>query len=481
MDCNKRKNSSGVMWSAIERFAIQGSQFLVSLIVARLLLPSDYGLIAMMSIFIAIATSLIDSGMAQALVQRQNRSEEDLSTALFFNIAIALGLYAIIYVSAPYIAQFYNAPELCKIARVYTIILIINSLSVVQQALITISLDFKRQAMASLTGIIVGGGVAIWMAYSGYGVWALVTQQLVSAVIFNALLWTLSSWRPHSRFSWESFRVLSNFGSKIMASGLMHVIYTNMYTLLIGKYFAQSELGLYNRATTIAALPSSNISTIVDRALYPILCEVQESSEMAAATLMRYLRIVCFAVFPMMVGIAIMARPLTLVLLGEKWLDVVPLLQLVALANMWDPIMKFYGSIIRSQGRSADFLRAETIKKCCGVVILIASIPLGVVAMCGGLILYAICDMMIVIFFARRISPSLGYLRLAGAIAPTILITALMGGIVWYISQFTTTLPPYAELMIAFVVGVITMLGVSMATRRAEPRQLIEIIKEIKG
>ncbi|MFI3289666.1 MAG: lipopolysaccharide biosynthesis protein [Rikenellaceae bacterium] len=477
MKSNKRKNSSGVIWSAVERFAIQGSQFIVSLVVARLLVPADYGLIAMMSIFIAIAISLIDSGMAQALVQRQNRSEEDLSTALIFNIIVAIGLYAIIYVSAPYIAQFYNAPELCRIARIYTITLIINSFSVVQQALITISLDFKRQAMASLTGIVIGGVVAIVMAYSGYGVWALVAQQLISAVIFNTLLWRLSPWRPRCGFSWSSFKILSNFGSKIMASGLMHVIYTNMYTLIIGKYFTQSDLGLYNRATTIAALPSSNISTIVERALYPILCEAQESAEVAATILLKYLRVVCFVVFPAMVGIAVMARPLTLTLLGEQWLDVVPLLQIIAIANMWDPIMKFYGSLIRSQGRSADFLRAETIKKCCGVVILIASIPFGVVAMCGGLLLYAIIDMLIVIFFARRISPLLGYLNLASAIAPTILTTALMGGVVWQIAQFTTSLPPLIELLIAALVGAIFTLGISIVIKRGELQEILDIIK----
>ncbi|MFI3248089.1 MAG: lipopolysaccharide biosynthesis protein [Rikenellaceae bacterium] len=480
MTSNKIKNSSGVMWSAMERFAIQGSQFVVSLIVARLLIPADYGLIAMMSIFIAVATSLIDSGMAQALVQRQQRSEADLSTTLIFNIAVAIGLYAIIYLAAPYIAIFYDTPEICKVARIYSLILLINSFSVVQQALIAISLNFKQQAAASFTGVIIGGVVAIVMAYSGYGVWALVIQQLVSATIFNILLWALSSWRPRSSFSWESFRTLSAFGSKIMASGLMHVIYTNMYTIIIGKYFAPSELGLYNRSTTIAALPSSNISVVVERALYPILCEVQDSVEIASATLIRYLRMVCFAVFPTMVGIAIAAKPLTLVLLGEKWIDVVPLLQFVALAYMWDPIMKFYGSMIRSQGRSADFLRAEIIKKCCGVVILIVSIPFGVVAMCGGLLLYAFADMAIVIFFARRISPSLGYIETVRAVAPSIATTILMGGGVWYTLRFTSSLTPFTELIIAFFVGVTIYFGVAIATKRSELKQLVEIIKGLK-
>ncbi len=477
MQSKTSKYSRGVMWSAVERFSLQGSQFIVSLIVARLLLPADYGIIAMMSIFISISISLIDSGMAQALVQRQGRSEADLSTALIFNVAVAVGLYSIIYVSAPLIALFYDVPQLTLVARVYSLILVVNSLSVVQQALISIALDFKRLAVASFSGIIVGGVVAIYLAYAGYGVWALVLQQLVSALISNLLLWLFSPWRPKCGFSWASFWSLSNFGSKIMVSGLLHVVYTNMYTLIIGKQFAQGDLGLYNRATTIAALPSSNLSTIVERALYPILCVAQESVREASQILVRYLRIATFVVFPLMVGIVVEARALTLLLLGEQWLDVVPLLQIVALANMWDPIMKFYGSFIRSQGRSADFLRAESLKKCFGVVILVVSVPFGLLAMCGGLVLYAVCDMVIVIFFVRRISPMLGYRGFAREVIPTFVLAVLMGGGVWCLSNFVLSVHPFMELVVAFIVGGLLFLGGAYLLNRPELRQLIWVIK----
>ncbi len=481
MNSDRIKNSSGVMWSAIERFALQGSQVIVTLIVARLLIPADYGLIAMMTIFIAFSVSLIDNGMAQALVQRLNRSEEDLSTALIFNLTVAAALYSIIYISAPYIAEFYNTPELCKVARIYSLTLITNSTSVVQQALITISLDFKRQATASLTGILIGGAVSIYMAYMGYGVWALVAQQLISAVVYNAILWIRSPWRPRSGFSWESFRVLSSFGSKIMVTGLINTIYTNMYALIIGKQFASKELGLYNRATTIAALPSNNISTIVNRALFPILCRVQHSPDEAAATLLRYMSVICFVVFPTMVGICITARPFTLTLLGERWIEVVPFLQFISIAYMWDPVMVFCGSVIRSQGRPADSLRAEIIKKICGVTILIASIRYGVIAMCGGLILYSILDMTIIILFTRKISPSLSHLNILRQLAPTIALTAAMGGVVWYAGEYTSSLNPIIELAILTAIGAATYLLLAIVTRRPELRYIVEIIKEITG
>lgn len=473
----KNKNTTGVAWSAAEKFGIQGSQFIVTLILARMLTPSDYGLIAMLSIFYVVATALIDSGMAQALIQRKKRSEEDFTTALIFNFIVAVAIYTIIYVSAPAIARFYSSPQLCDVARLYSVVLIINSLGVVQQAIITIELDFKRQAFASLTGIVVGGSVAVVMAYRGWGVWALVWQQIISDSIRTIIIWVIARWRPTGRFSRESFVELSRFGSKIMTSGLLHVIYVNLYPLIIGRHFASSELGLFNRATTIGALPSSNISTIVDRALYPVLCSRQDKCEESAETLRRYLRVVCFVVFPMMVGISMLASPTIEILLGSQWGGAAPLLQILALAYMWDPIMKFVGSYIKSQGRSADFLRAEVLKKITGVAILFATIPFGIEAMAAGLILYAMADMAIVIYFARRITPLLGYRQIILLLLPTIFISGVMGVVVWGVSQVTMPYGVAIQLMAGVTSGIVSYLLLATILRREELKQIINVIK----
>ncbi len=442
-----------------------------------MLLPEDYGVIAMMSIFIAISTSLIDSGMAQALIQRPQRSQSDLCTALIFNISVAVVVYAIIYMCAPLISQFYGVEELVAVARVYSLVLIINSFSVVQQALIAIDLDFKRQAQASLTGVLTGGVVAIYAAYNGYGVWALVAQQIISSIVTTTLLWVMSSWRATVNFSWESFHTLSRFGSKVMLSGLLHMLYTNLYTVIIGRWFAPATLGLYNRATTISALPSSNISTIVDRALYPILCREQEDVDAASEALLRHLGMVCFVVFPVMVGISVMSEPLTDLLLGQRWGSVAPLLQAVALANMWDPVMRFLGSIIRSQGRSGDYLRAETIKKICGVGILIATLPMGVEAMCWGLVAYAAADMTIIIFFSRKISLRLGYAELLRRGFPTIISCALMGVAVWLLSTQLGGLNSALQLLVSFAVGAGCYICLSLVLQRERLREILNIIK----
>ncbi len=468
---------SGVAWSAIERFSIQGSQFIVSLVVARLLLPEDYGLIAMMSIFIALSSSLIDSGMAQALIQREGRTERDLTTALLFNVTISLAIYLIIYLCAPLIAQFYGVAELSSVARIYSLVLIVNSLTVVQQALIAIDLDFRRQAAASFSGVIVGGVVSVAMAWQGWGVWALVAQQIVQSVVMALLLWVMSPWRPRGAFSVDSLRSLSRFGSPIMLSGLLHLLYTNLYTVVIGRYFAPAAVGLYNRATTISALPSSNISTIIDRALYPMLCRQQGDATAAAEVLFSYLKMVCFVVFPLMVGISLMAFPLVELLLGERWLAVVPLLQGVAIANMWDPVMKFMGSMIRSQGRSGDFLRAEVLKKVCGVSILIATIPLGVVAMCWGLVLYAALDMAIVILFSRRISRLLGFRVVLRELLPTLLLTAVMGGALLLLKGYLLPLSALLQLAVALVVGGVIYISLAVIVRRPEIETILRTIK----
>ncbi len=478
MKSQREKNRSGVVWSAIERFGIQGSQFVVTMILARTLLPADYGLIAMLTIFFALSTALVDSGMSQALIQKQQRSESDLTTALIFNVAVAVAIYTILYISAPLIASFYRTPELCDVARFYLLILVINSFGVVQQALITIDLNFKQQAVASFLGIICGGAVAIYMAHQGYGVWALVTQQITSDTIRTILLWALSGWRPSAGVSAESFRSLSNFGSKIVASGVLHVVYVNLYPLIIGRYFAPSQLGLFNRATTIGALPSTNISTIVDRALYPILCARQSDNDEANATLHRYLGRVCFFVFPAMVGLSILARPTILTLLGEGWLGVVPLLRIISIAYMWDPVMKFMGSIIKAKGRSDNYLRAEMAKKISGVVILVASIPFGIEAMAYGLILYALCDMAIITFFAHRSDSALGYGTIAKIITPILLLTAAMGGIVWLTLRLVADLDTWLQLLVAASAGAATYITLALATRRPEARELLTIIKK---
>ena len=249
----KQKTISGVLWSCVERFSVQGIQFVIMVII---LLPSDYGMIGMLAIFIAIAQTLIDSGFSNALIQKKDRSEIDYSTVFYFNIAVGIVLYFILFFSSPLIARFYNTPELTGLTRVLALNLFINSLAVVQRAILSIKIDFKTQAKASFSAAIISGIVGIVMAYTGFGVWSLAVQTVLNAFVNTVLLWIFSKWIPLKVFSFESFKKLFAFGSKLLASGLLDTIYRNIYTIVIGKKFASTDLGYFTRADQFAQFPS---------------------------------------------------------------------------------------------------------------------------------------------------------------------------------------------------------------------------------
>lgn len=249
----KQKTISGVLWSCVERFSVQGIQFVIMVII---LLPSDYGMIGMLAIFIAIAQTLIDSGFSNALIQKKDRSEIDYSTVFYFNIVVGIILYFILFFSSPLIARFYNTPELTGLTRVLALNLFINSLAVVQRAILSIKIDFKTQAKASFSAAIISGIVGIVMAYTGFGVWSLAVQTVLNAFVNTVLLWIFSKWIPLKVFSFESFKKLFAFGSKLLASGLLDTIYRNIYTIVIGKKFASTDLGYFTRADQFAQFPS---------------------------------------------------------------------------------------------------------------------------------------------------------------------------------------------------------------------------------
>ena len=249
----KQKTISGVLWSCVERFSVQGIQFVIMVII---LLPSDYGMIGMLAIFIAIAQTLIDSGFSNALIQKKDRSEIDYSTVFYFNIVVGIILYFILFFSSPLIARFYNTPELTGLTRVLALNLFINSLAVVQRAILSIKIDFMTQAKASFSAAIISGIVGIVMAYTGFGVWSLAVQTVLNAFVNTVLLWIFSKWIPLKVFSFESFKKLFAFGSKLLASGLLDTIYRNIYTIVIGKKFASTDLGYFTRADQFAQFPS---------------------------------------------------------------------------------------------------------------------------------------------------------------------------------------------------------------------------------
>ncbi|MDD2323774.1 MAG: MOP flippase family protein [Bacteroidales bacterium] len=398
----KQQTAKGVLWSAIERFSVQGLQFMLGLILARILMPEDYGLVGMLTIFIALSQSIVDSGFSSALIQKKDRNETDYSTAFFFNIGIGLFLYFILFFSAPLIADFYDMKELTNLTKVVGINVFIASLTIVQRAKLTIALDFKTQARASFTAVLIGGILGITLAYKGFGVWALVAQTLTRNSINSVLLWILSKWVPNREFSIKSFKCLFSFGSKLLGAGLLNTIFENIYLLVIGKLFSATDLGFYTRAKQFQKLPSQNITQIIQRVTFPVLSSIQDEEEKLRKAYISFIRMSAYIVFPLMIGLAMISKPLILIVLTDKWLPVVPLLQILCIAGMLYPVQAINLNILNVRGRSDLFLRLEIIKKVIIAITILITWRWGVIALVWGQVVIAFISYFLNTYYTEK-------------------------------------------------------------------------------
>lgn len=383
-DSLKQKTVNGLIWSAVERFSTQGVQFLFSLVLARLLTPHDYGIIGMLAIFMAVSQVFIDSGFSNALIRKTDRTETDNSTAFYFNIVVGGVAYCFLWLISPWIAGFFAMPILEPLVKVVALNVILNSLCVVQTAQMTLRLDFRTQAKISLTSAVIAGLVGIALAWRGYGVWALAWQGVASGIVRSALLWWMGAWRPKKGFSWDSFRDLFCYGSKLLVSALLETVFTNLYQIIIGKFFDARLLGLYTRAQQFATLPSSNVTGVIQRVTFPVLSTIQNEDERLCSFYRRLLKMSAFIIFPMMTMLAAVAAPLVEILLTAKWNGCIILLQIICFNMMWHPIHAINLNLLQVKGRSDLFLKLEIAKKILGIIILCVTVPFGLIAMCVG-------------------------------------------------------------------------------------------------
>lgn len=430
----KSRTVKGVIWSSVERFSTQGIQFIIMIIMARLLTPKDYGLVGMITIFLAVSQSLIDSGFSQALIRKQNRTDIDNSTVFYFNIVVSSILYIILFIAAPFVAKFYNQPDLTKIMRIICLGVIINSFAVVQRALFTINIDFKTQAKASLSAAFLSGSVGIIMAYTGCGVWSLVTQQLLNLFINTLFLWLFSHWRPLIAFSWKSFHDLFSFGSKLLISGILDTLYKNIYPIVIGKLFSASNLGHYTRAQQFSEFPSQNINGIIRRVTYPILCEIQNDNTRLSTIYRKFLRLSAYVIFPLMMGLSSLAKPFINFMLGPQWEFCGELLQIICFSMMWYPIHAINLNLLQVKGRSDLFLRLEIIKKILGIGVLCITAPYGLIVMCYGQIFNSLIALGINTYYTGKLI-KVGFLRQMHDLYPIIFLSLVMFFIVLLINN----------------------------------------------
>lgn len=389
MTSAKQDTIKGIKWSAFEKFFVQGVQFILGIIMARLLSPSDYGIVGMYAIFYAVSQTFIDSGFNNALIQKKDRTEEDFCTVFYFNIVIAAFCYIILFIVAPWIAVFFHNPIISPIIRIEAVILIINALMAVHMTRLMIEVNFKAISIRSILSSVGAGIFGIILAYNGWGVWALVAQGIMSSLINVIFIWLYCKWIPRKFFSRKSFNQMFSYGNKLLASGLINTIYSNLTTVVIGRFFRAKDLGFYNRGTSIPGLVVNNMNGALQRVLFPILSRYQDNDEMLIYYYKKYIAIVSLCLFFICTLLAAVGHPLVILLLTEKWEESIIYLQLAAFSLMFDHLSVINHSLLLAKGRSDLFLKLDLIKKPVYIAILFSAIPFGVLGICISKIISA--------------------------------------------------------------------------------------------
>lgn len=465
-----------VAWSAVERFSTIGIQFILNIIIARILSPSDYGIIGMLTIFLSISQCLIDSGFSTALIQSKNRQANDYGTVFVFNLVISVTLYFILYLTAPAISRFYEQEILVSVLRVVGLNLIISSLSNVQRAILTINIDFKTQSFVTIPSAILSGVVGVMMANKGFGVWSLVAQTLTNGLIMTLLFWILSKDRFRIVFDISSFKRLGSFGIKLMFSGLLHTAYSNLYGLLIGKKYQAEDLGYYTRAEQFSIFPANILTEVVTRVAFPTLCQTQDNKAELAKVYTTFIRSSCYIMFPLMFGLAVLAKPLVVLLLTEKWASISIMMSILALDCLFAPITRINLQLLQAVGRSDLFLRLEIIKKTISITILIITISHGLVCICIGRLIYSVIALLINMYYTVEIIGK-SYIEQIKDWFPNFIVAFLMSVIVFFAIHWISS--ELLQVLIGVLVGIVCYFFLSSIFRLKAQDKIIEMVKKI--
>jgi len=399
----KYKTKKGIYWTFLNQFANDGLAFFVGIVMARILSPEDYGITALPSVFLAVAGVLIKSGFGAALIRKPNLTEEDLSTAFYYSWAVGITCYLSLFLASPLIADFFNQPVLIPLIRVTALTFLWGPLSTPQTVIMRRNLDFKTPARISVVTNIAGAIAGVSFAYMGYGLWSLVAMNIVSSLMGTIQRWLAVKWLPKAPFSKESFKYLWNFGNKMMASSFIDQAYKNIPPILIGKFFSTADLGIFNRAVGYSRLPSTQITSMVQTVTFPVLSKMQDNDEALARNYRKMMRVTAFVVFPVMMLLSALARPVVILLVTAKWESCILLLQIMCFSYMWYPIHAMNLNLLQVKGRSDLFLRLEIYKKIINFLFLCISLPFGLVVFSAAGIFNSVCSLFINTYYTGKL------------------------------------------------------------------------------
>lgn len=470
----KNEVISSLIWKFLERIGTQGVQFIVSIILARLLLPSDYGVVSMILVFTAIANVFIQTGFSTSLIQKKDSDELDFSSVFYISLLIAAICYVILFFAAPIIASFYNMPAITSILRVISLTLFFGAINSVQNARIAKEMKFKKLFLSSLVAILISGATGVLMAYKGFGPWALVGQQIANSIATTIILWFTSGWQPKLMFSINRVKSLLSYGWKILCSALLDTIYQNIYNLVIGKFYSSSTLGNYNKGEQFPKLIAVNVDGAISSVMLPAYSKQQDRKDKLKKMVRRSIVTSSLLLFPMMFGLAAVAETVVKVLLTENWLGCVPFMQLLCIVYALYPINTANLQVIKALGKSDYFLKLEIIKKIIGLIVLIVTLPFGVLQMAIGQVLVAILSTFINAFPNRKLL-NYNYFEQIKDLFPSLIISIIMFIIVYSFNFINLNM--YILLFIQILVGVIIYFGLAYIFKLESLNYMIEILK----
>ena len=448
----KNKAIKGAGWSFADNIMSQGITFLAGLVLARLLTPEEYGLIGIIAIFIAVFNSIVDSGFSNALIRKTDAKDLDYNTVFITNMVLSVFLFLVLFFSAPAIARFFDQPQLLPLTRVMGSVVIINAFAIIQRTILVKKVDFKTQTKVSLIASVTSGIIGIAMAVAGYGVWSLVGQQISRQLLNSTFLWIWAKWYPRIQFSVQSFKELFGFGWKLLVSGLIDTVWKEIYQVIIGKCYSAETLGQYTRAQQFGSIFSSNLTSIVQRVSYPVLSEIQDEKARLKAAYKKVIKVTMVVTFSCMLGLAAIAKPMIVTLIGEQWLPAVPLLQIICFMMMLYPLHAINLNMLQVQGRSDLFLKLEIIKKIIAVGPLLMGVFMDIYWMLWGSVITGFISYYLNAFYSGRFLNYSIWEQIKD-ILPSFIVAILMALVVFALSYIN--LPPYVLLVIQLLTGVV--------------------------
>lgn len=474
----RKQATSGLVWTFAQQFGNQLIGFLVSLFLARLLLPEEFGLIGMIAVFIGIGNTLLNAGLTQSLVRSTNLDQEDYSTVFYFNFLASVLIYWVIFFIAPQIALFYEHEILTNLIRVYSITFIINSFSAVQLARLTRRMDFKTQTLVAIPATLIGGLIGITMAYKGYGVWSLVWSYIITSFLSSIQLWLYSKWKPSLIFNKRKFFKHFNFGYKLTLSTLLETVFQNIYLIVIGKQFSAAQVGFYTRAETTKQLPVTNISAALNKVTYPLFASIQNDDLRLKRIYQQIMQMVIFIIAPILIILAVIAEPVFRFLFTAKWLPAVPYFQILCITGILYPIHAYNLNILNVKGRSDLYLKLEVVKKIVVVITVVITIQYGIIALLYGQVFTSIIAFLINTHYTGKMINYNAWEQTKDVL-PAILLSFVAGSITW-VSDFYkfSDSPDLLRIILGCLIGSFVYLVLAYILKIRSLNDIIDIIKK---